>query len=156
MRPKWDERHGRDTYGNITIAEAIAGCRDVYSVPARTQTPQPTAEAPKSEWVPPVSFGEEVLPPFPVGCLPSIMREYVKAVSEAVQVTVDMAAVAALATAALCVQKKYLVKGKENWLEPLNLYPVVVAPPAERKSAIMQAMTKFVYEYEQTTNEFLQ
>lgn len=159
MRPKWDERHGRDTYGNITIAEAIAGCRDVYSGPARAaQAPQSTApaEAPKSEWAPPVSFGEEVLPPFPVGCLPSIMRDYVKAVSEAVQVTVDMAAVAALATAALCVQKKYLVKGKENWLEPLNLYAVVVAPPAERKSAVMQAMTKFVYEYEQTTNEFLQ
>lgn len=158
MRPKWDERHGRDTYGNITIAEAIAGCRDIYSGPVVSEPvrQQQTAEAPKAEWAPPVSFGEEVLPVFPVGCLPSVMREYVKAVSEAVQVTADMAAVAALATAALCVQKKFLVKGKENWLEPLNLYAVVVAPPAERKSAVMQAMTKFVYEYEQTTNEFLQ
>ena len=158
MRPKWDERHGRDTYGNITIAEAIAGCRDIYSGPVVSEPvrQQQAAEAPKAEWAPPVSFGEEVLPVFPVGCLPSVMREYVKAVSEAVQVTADMAAVAALATAALCVQKKFLVKGKENWLEPLNLYAVVVAPPAERKSAVMQAMTKFVYEYEQTTNEFLQ
>jgi hypothetical protein len=156
MRSKWDERHGKDTYGNITIAEAIAGCRDIYSGPVRPEQQKPKTAPPESEWAPPIPFGEEVLPPFPVGCFPSVMREYVKAVSEAVQVTVDMAAVAALATAALCVQKKFLVKGKENWLEPLNLYAVVVAPPAERKSAVMQAMTKFVYEYEQTTNEFLQ
>jgi len=30
MRPKWDERRGRDTYGNITIQKAIADCNQVY------------------------------------------------------------------------------------------------------------------------------
>jgi primase-polymerase (primpol)-like protein len=32
MRPKWDERHGRDTYGAITIRKATEGCTDVYAL----------------------------------------------------------------------------------------------------------------------------
>ena len=31
MRPKWDQMRGRDTYGSITMDNAIAGQRDVYS-----------------------------------------------------------------------------------------------------------------------------
>lgn len=30
-RKKWDERHGADTYGNITIQEAISKCSEVYT-----------------------------------------------------------------------------------------------------------------------------
>lgn len=30
MRAKWDERHGADTYGNLTIKEAVAKCKSVY------------------------------------------------------------------------------------------------------------------------------
>ena len=30
-RPKWDHRHGRDTYGALTIAKAVAGSRETYS-----------------------------------------------------------------------------------------------------------------------------
>jgi len=31
MRPKWDERRGTQTYGEITVAKAVADCREVYS-----------------------------------------------------------------------------------------------------------------------------
>lgn len=30
MRPKWDQKRGADTYGNITIAKACASCVDIY------------------------------------------------------------------------------------------------------------------------------
>src|SRR5262249_4228846 len=30
IRPKWDEQHGDDTYGQMTIAKAISGCSEVY------------------------------------------------------------------------------------------------------------------------------
>ena len=30
MRDKWDERHGADTYGNLTIQNAIRHCREFY------------------------------------------------------------------------------------------------------------------------------
>jgi len=31
MRPKWDERHGAQTYGAMTIAKAIASCGETYT-----------------------------------------------------------------------------------------------------------------------------
>lgn len=31
MRSKWDAKHGRDTYGNITLQKAIDGCTNTYS-----------------------------------------------------------------------------------------------------------------------------
>lgn len=36
MRPKWDERHGADTYGSLTLNKAIGDCQDVYD-PARAK-----------------------------------------------------------------------------------------------------------------------
>lgn len=39
-RKKWDERRGADTYGNITLARAIADCQDVYD-PCRTVPEEP-------------------------------------------------------------------------------------------------------------------
>ena len=31
MREKWDEKHGRDTYGNITMQKAVENCMNTYS-----------------------------------------------------------------------------------------------------------------------------
>lgn len=31
MREKWDEKHGRDTYGNITMEKAVESCMNTYS-----------------------------------------------------------------------------------------------------------------------------
>jgi hypothetical protein len=41
MRPKWDSRRGRSTYGGNTIARAIAACTDVYTPRSQTETPAP-------------------------------------------------------------------------------------------------------------------
>ena len=30
MRPKWDQKRGGDTYGNMTLSKACAACREVY------------------------------------------------------------------------------------------------------------------------------
>ncbi len=105
------------------------------------------------EWSPPISLSDVVLPEFPVQCLPDSMRDYVIAVSEAMQVSVDMSAVSALMATAICVQKKLVIKGKSDWYEPLNMYAVIVAPPAERKSALLNAMTKVLFEFERDANE---
>ena len=42
MRLKWDERHGRDTYGNLTIEKAIAECKDTYT--GHKPRPEPAQE----------------------------------------------------------------------------------------------------------------
>jgi len=53
-RQKWDERRGTQTYGERTIAAAIAGCRETYRPSAR-RTPPPGATVSsetRSKWDP--------------------------------------------------------------------------------------------------------
>ena len=101
----------------------------------------------------PLKGQEGNLPPFPVDCLPAVLRDYVRAVAEHSQTAVDMAAVIGLGVLAVCLQGKYVVEGTPGYREPLSLYTVVIAPPGERKSSVMRDMTQFLYDYEREFNE---
>ena len=103
-------------------------------------------------WEAPIPFDEYALPPFPVDALPPVLRDYVKAVSETTQTAPDMAGAASLAIFAICTQGKTRIFGKSDWAEPLNLFVVIIAAPAERKSAVMSLMTAPLEEYEQKSN----
>jgi putative DNA primase/helicase len=45
MRPKWDRRHGAQSYGRLTIQRALGNCRETYRGPTRTD-PAPDPERP--------------------------------------------------------------------------------------------------------------
>lgn len=105
------------------------------------------------QWEPPIPFTQHILPAFPVDAFPPTIRDYVLAVAETTQTPVDMAATAALAVLALCQQGKYRIKGKEDWIEPLNLFTVIVAEPSERKSAVISHMTGAVHRFEAEYNK---
>ncbi|MDD4366048.1 MAG: DUF3987 domain-containing protein [Eubacteriales bacterium] len=106
-------------------------------------------------WDSPIPFDEHELPSFPVEALPEVIRGYILAVSESTQTSVDMAAVQAIGIVALCGQGKYIIKGSTDWSEPLNVYLVIILPPAERKSSVMAMMTFPVEEYEKEVNDDL-
>ena len=105
------------------------------------------------QWEPPIPFTQHTLPAFPVNAFPPAIRDYVLAVAETTQTPVDMAATAALAVLALCQQGKYRIKGKVDWIEPLNLFTVIVAEPSERKSAVISHMTGAVHRFEAEYNK---
>ncbi len=105
------------------------------------------------EWDKPIPFDKQELPPFPIDALPQTIKDYVVAVSESTQTPIDMSATASLGVLALCVQGKYQIQGKPDWIEPLNLYTVVVADPSERKSAIIKHMTKPIDSFEASFNQ---
>lgn len=105
------------------------------------------------QWDTPLPFDDFDLPEFPADTLPPVVRNYVEAVAETTQTSVDMAAVASLAILSICLQGKYRIWGKPDWSEPLNTYCVIVLPPAERKSAVISLMTAPLEEYEQEVNE---
>lgn len=74
FRGKWDERHGAQTYGDVTITRALEGAREFYSngqhangrsPGGETVTPAPSA------WEPPQPFDSVEVPDFPVDALPS-------------------------------------------------------------------------------------
>lgn len=144
MRKKWDEKRANVTYGERTIQRAIKSCKNV--------APPYTGG---DEFLPfkNLSMQEDDLPPFPVEALPPAIGAYVVAVSEHAQITPDMAGTMSLGVLAVCVQGKYQIEGNTDYYEPLSLYTVVIAPPGERKSSVMSAMTKCLYEYEDAYNK---
>lgn len=94
----------------------------------------------------------ENLPMFPVDCLPRSIADYIKAVSESIQVAPDMVATSVLASVATAVQGKYMVHPWGDWMEPLNLYAVTIAEPSERKSPVFKEVTRPIEEYEENVN----
>jgi len=155
-RPKWDKRHGHDTYGGITIAEAIAGCQDVYS-PHTQKVIKPEfrpreAEKP-TEWETPIPFDMIDTPDFPTECLPPHVAAFVEALAESTQTPTEMAAVLSLGVLATALQSKFELEITSDWKEPLCLYTVAIAPPGERKSAVIGSLTRPVYGYEAERRE---
>ena len=104
------------------------------------------------EWQTPIPFDDVTVPPFPVECLPAPIKDYILAVAETTQTPVDMSAVAGLAVMSTCVQGKFEIEGKPDWIEPLNIYCIIVANPGERKSPVMRHLTEHLYEYEKLIN----
>lgn len=107
-------------------------------------------------WETPIPFEAVEISEFPVDDLPATISDYVKAVAETTQTPPDMAATASLAILALCLQGKFMIEGKKDWIEPLNLYIIIVANPGERKSAVVKHMTIPIREYETEENARLE
>jgi len=105
------------------------------------------------KWSEPTPFDEYNLPQFPVEQLPPILRTWVEAVAVNTATPVDMAAVSALAVVASTVQGKYVIEGKVDYTEPLNIYVLIIANSGERKSQIVKIMTKDILKYEDEENK---
>lgn len=99
-------------------------------------------------WEDPIPFGKYMLSAFPVDALPSPIAAFVRALSESTQTPIDMAGTSALSILSTCMQGKYRIRGKADWLEPLNTYMLEIALPSERKSAVQHAMVRPVSDYE--------
>lgn len=104
------------------------------------------------EWEEPIPFEDYDLPPFPVDTLPAPVRDYVSALAESTQTPVDLAAASAIAVMSVCMQGKFRIKAKEDWVEPVNTFVLAVMNPSERKSAVENAMIKPLNVYESEQN----
>ena len=160
MRPKWDEMHGRTTYGEEAIRKACSFCSETYSGDPLIRPP---VILPRGKYADSgeIVFGEIVplkkteveLSEFPVHALPEAAFHYCRAVADSTQTDPSMAAMFCLTSMALANQNKYLVRVKPGWTEPLNLYTVICAPPSERKSPVQRCFTEVIDEYEFAFNE---
>lgn len=105
----------------------------------RTAQAQKDFEEASASTLEPIPFGRYDLDPFPVDALPEDISGYIKAVAESTQTPVDMAGTSVLALLSVCLQGKYAIQGKDDWVEPLNLFANIIAEPSERKSAVLHA-----------------
>ena len=101
------------------------------------------------DWDTPMPFSNVELLRFPVEGLPGPLMAFVEHLSETTQTPEEMSALLGLGVLATAFQSKFDVQITTDWTEPLCLYTVAVAPPAERKSAVIAALTRPVYEYEE-------
>lgn len=105
-------------------------------------------DGPGDGWGDPVLFDDAVTVDFPTECLPKVLEGEVEAVSLSTQTPEEMSATMALGVLATAFQSRYIVEVKPDWKEPLSLYCAAIAPPGERKSAVINALTRPIYEYE--------
>lgn len=92
-------------------------------------------------------------PAFPVEALPPALRDYVKHEAEATQTPPDLAGMMCLAVGAASVARKVRVELSAGYSEPLNLYVGVVMAPANRKSAIVEDVTRPITDRERELQE---
>ena len=106
-------------------------------------------------WELPESFDSLKKPaPFPLNSLPLLLRDYLKAVADYVQVVPEMAVLPLLSVLSLCVQGKAVIKHTGNsHTENLNLYTITVASPGERKSGSLKEFMKPIEEYQEQYNK---
>ena len=100
------------------------------------------------QWPEIIRLGDFDKPQFPVDVLPEQLRLFVVEVAQSLQVPVDLPAMLSLATLSLAVGGKYEVMPKPDWIEPVNLYIVMVMPSATRKSAVFSQFVEPIKRYE--------
>lgn len=100
------------------------------------------------EWDDPIPFTTIDTPEFPIESLPGHVAAFVEALAESTQTPTEMSAALSLGVLSTAFQKRYIIEITPDWKEPLCLYPVAVAVPGERKSAVIAALTAPLYDYE--------
>lgn len=105
------------------------------------------------EWETPIPFDEICTPDFPTESLPGPLVSFVESLAESTQTPEEMAGILSMGVLATAFQSKFTVEITPDWKEPLCLYCVAVAPPGERKTAVISALTKPIYEYEAEQRE---
>ena len=152
MRDKWDNVHSSngDTYGMMTIKEAIKSCRSVYK-----QSVINPDESKDYVWDEIVSFDADDVLPFPKNIFPDWLEEYIDQVAMTTQTPREMAAMGAFTTLSVATAKKFEIEIYDGWVEPLNTYLLTLMPPASRKSQVFKDMTQPIADYQKEQRELL-
>lgn len=100
------------------------------------------------EWPEPVEFTGHSVPCFDLKSLPPVLGDFCRELAEEKQVPVELVLSMVLATLSTAAQTRYVVKVRDSHVEPLNLYVLCPLDPANRKSAVVEAVTTPLREWE--------
>jgi len=134
-----------------TIASAKAAARNAGPLhpPEPAPSGQKTLQAaalqswpPRGEeavsWPEPVPFDGLSLPTLDTSRFSPILRSFIEATAESLQVPVELVFANAIGVGAACLQGKAHVRIHEDYAESLNLYLLAALLPAERKSPTVE------------------
>lgn len=100
------------------------------------------------DWNPPLPLEGVPLQPWPSNVFPSPFNEFINELSRSTETPLELSAMLTLAVVATSAQNKYTVQVKSDYSEPVNLWTVVILPPASRKSKVYGETTKPLREWE--------
>lgn len=141
------------------VREVIEAAAAPASPKAEAAPPPGTSEKPetaaadqvelKDNWPEPLLFGEIDTPEIPAGLLPGWLGEYCKAVAATTQTPPGLSVMFALATVATCLQRRFEVcPYGDEYTEPVNLWTICCLDPGNRKTAVRNAFTGPLMEWE--------
>jgi len=96
----------------------------------------PSGKNESEPWEKPIPFHEHELPAFPTEAFPAWLRSFVEGLAQETQTPVDLPAMLALTNCAGAIAGRVRVRARGRWIEPVNLYTVIVMAPGNRKSAV--------------------
>lgn len=105
--------------------------------------------------IPLLGSNESTAHPYPVGCLPSLIRDAVLAYQQYGQQPLPLIACSALANVSLACQALANVARDHYLVSPISLYFLVIAGSGERKSAADHIFSNAIRQWELKTREKL-
>lgn len=104
-------------------------------------------------YTPPVSLDIQSPPQMPDEIFTGWFGDMVSAISRATETPIELPALLGLSVLAAACQRKFVVELEQNYQEPLNVWTVVALEPGNRKTAVLQAVTKPLMEWEREAVE---
>lgn len=104
-------------------------------------------------WESPVLFGRSEVPEISPDILPPNFSEYATALADSLQVPPAMVVLYSLAVLSTALQKKFVVHGGGDYYEIIAMWVVLMMDSGERKSPVIQALTKPLFLWEKNRNE---
>lgn len=100
------------------------------------------------EWPEPVEFTGHSVPCLNLKSLPPVLGDFCRELAEEKQVPVELVLSMVLATLSTAAQARYVVKVRDGYSEPVNVYTICPLDPANRKSAVAESCTAPLKEWE--------
>jgi uncharacterized protein DUF3987/bifunctional DNA primase/polymerase-like protein/primase-like protein len=117
-------------------------CRTVESVAKK--------ESQKNEaWPEPIPLENYSAPEFPKGLFPDCVDEMIDAISLATETPRELAAGLGLASVGAACQRGYEIEAETGYIEPLSLWVCAAMDSGNRKTAVKNAVTAPLSDYEQ-------
>ncbi|MBD5417082.1 MAG: DUF3987 domain-containing protein [Desulfovibrio sp.] len=153
----WDYQRVVEFLRDAAISPAdfanVAAARWNVTAPGPELTASTTGDSSQDTWGEPVPFAAHDLPGLDAASLPPILGDFCSALAEEKQVPVEIAVAMALAALATAAQGRFMVRIREGYEEPLNLYTLCPLEPANRKSAVVESCIAPLREWERRMAE---
>jgi hypothetical protein len=136
-------------FGDKTRGEAMQGTssQDLLSQ-AESDLRSISECVSRNRWSSPSPFPRHRIDAMAPDLLPGFLGAMATAVSEATETPFELAGLLGLAVSSACVAKKVVVCPEDGYTEPVNLYVAVAMESGNRKTSVLDAMSRPLVEWE--------